>query len=166
MVTYRKHIMYIALTSIAFTSAYAEIKVKKNETKCAMDIYELVRSAISRKTEREKSLYQDVKNIFSSSEMKKVVRKSDSSVPELYETAANIAYQQEERDSNDIKAMIVLHIAAEDARRPWHERPNSVFAVSFAEGFVLGIGISYVAVVFFMRYLQWQSYENWVNSSA
>ncbi len=43
--------------------------------------------------------------------------------------------------------MIVLHIAAEDARRPWHERPNPVFAVSFAEGFVLGIEISYVAFV-------------------
>ena len=102
MVTYRRQVMYVTLTSIAFTSAYAEIKVKKNidqpvveknETRCALDIYELVRSALFRKTEREKSLYQNVKDIFSSSEMKKVVHKADSSVPELYETAANIAYQ-------------------------------------------------------------------------
>ncbi len=139
MVTYCKQVMYITIISFTFTPAYArseklssenspplEIKdsiaqfVEKSQMECAYIIYELVSSALSGMTKRRgKSLYQSVDYVFSSGQMKKVIRfgKAYGSVAKLYETAADIAYQKQ-----DIEAVIVLHIAAENARIPWYKR--------------------------------------------
>ncbi len=94
--------------------------IEKTKSECAGIIYELVHDAvIDAVVKNGASIYQKSKHVFSSVEMKQIVNlgRVYGSKAQLYRIAAQIAHQH-----NDIDALIVLHVAAEETRQPWYKR--------------------------------------------
>ncbi len=110
--------------------------IEKTKIECAGIIYELVHDAvIDAVVKNGASIYQKSKHVFSSVEMKQIVNlgRVYGSKAQLYRIAAQIAHQH-----NDIDAIIVLHVAAEETRQPWYKRHALIFGGLLALSWPLG----------------------------
>ena len=110
--------------------------VEKTKVECAQIIYNLVHNSVTDAVNTDGvSLYQKTKHVFSCEEMKLVMNLGlqCGSVEQLYEAAAQLA-----RKHKDIDAIIVLHVAMQEARRAWYQKYalviGSIIAVSWPIG--------------------------------